>query len=190
MSSRRPVLAAAAALVVAAAAALAACGVPLDDQPRAITQTTPSTVPATPTTAASTDAQEVSVYFLRGERLERVGFPVTGEPTLRKALDFVLSPLGPKADADLHTAVPPGTKLNDVEVTDGVATIDLTSEINDVKDQTQKEAFAQIVFTTLSFEGAKEVRFLVDGDPVDAPTDDGNLPTVSADNYDKPLNPR
>lgn len=188
----RPVALAAAvgALVIAGAVGLVACGVPLDDQPRAITQTTPATVAATPTTAASTDAQEVSVYFLRGERLERVGYPVTGEPTLRKALDFVLSPLDKDADPALHTAIPPGTQLNNVEVTDGVATIDLTSEINDVKDQTQKQAFAQIVFTTLSFEGAKEVRFLVDGDPVDAPTDDGNLPTVTADDYDKPLNPR
>jgi hypothetical protein len=31
---------------------------------------------------------------------------------------------------------------------------------------------------------------LIDGEPIDAPTDDGNLAKVDADNYDPPLNPR
>lgn len=172
------------------AAALAACGVPIDESPRAITQTTIAPVDQTPTTVANSDAQEVSVYFLHGDRLERQGYPVAGEPTLRAALDFVLAAPAEGSDPELRTAVPPGTTLRSVEVTDGTATIDLTNEINDVSGPAQKEAFAQIVFTTLSFEGVEQVRFLIDGDVVDAPTDDGNLAVVSAANYDKPLNPR
>lgn len=179
-----------AAVLALALGLLAACGVPLDDAPRAITQTTLAPATDTPTTVAGSDAQEVSVYFLRGDRLERQGYPVAGEPTLRQALEYVLGPLAEGSDAELHTAVPPGTTLRNVEVTDGTATIDLTAEINDVSGQTQKEAFAQIVFTTLSFEGVQQVRFLIDGDVVDAPTDDGNLAVVAAENYDKPLNPR
>ena len=71
-----------------------------------------------------------------------------------------------------------------------MATIDLTSEINDVTGPAQKEAFAQIVFTALAFEEVQQVRFLIDNEVIDAPTDDGNLALISAENYDAPLNPR
>ena len=168
----------------------AGCGIPLDESPQAITQTTLRPTDTTPTTAAASDAAEVSVYFLRGDRLERRGYPVEGEPTLVQALGFVLAAPAGDATSELGTAVPPGTTLLGVEVTDGVATIDLSSEIDDVSGPTQKQAFAQIVFTALSFGDVQQVRFLVDGEVIDAPTDDGNLDLVSADNYDRPLNPR
>ena len=183
-------------LVVASAAAVAAsvlagCGVPIDPEPRPITQTTLAVTDATPTTIAPDGAaQEVSVYFLNGDRLERKGYPVEGEPTIGKALDFVLAAPAEDGTTELHTAIPPGTELRGVEVTDGIATIDLTSAINDVSGPTQKEAFAQIVFTALAFDEVQSVRFMIDGEGIDAPTDDGNLAEVSAGNYDAPLNPR
>ena len=177
-------------LAVTAALAMAGCGVPLDSAPRPITQTTIAPTDATPTTIASTGAPEVSVYFLNGDRLQRIGYPVEGDPTIRQALDFVLAAPPESSDEDLHTSVPPGTELRSVEVTGGVATVDLTSAINDVSGPAQKEAFAQIVFTALAFDEVQSVRFLIDGEPIDAPTDDGNLAEVSAGNYDAPLNPR
>ncbi|WP_426572566.1 GerMN domain-containing protein [Aquihabitans sp. McL0605] len=187
-SPRRALVAAAAGAL--AVAALASCGVPIDGSPRAINQTTVTSDVSTPTTIPRTGAQEVSVYFLNGERLERQGIPVEGDPTIGKALDHVLQAPVDGGDSDLRTAVPPRTQLRNVDVTDGVATIDLTGEINDISGPAQKEAFAQIVFTALSFDSIQKVRFLIDGEVVDAPTDDGNLALISAENYDKPLNPR
>lgn len=181
---------AAVAAIAVGVAVLVGCGVPLDDAPQAITQTTLRPTDTTPTTAASSEAAEVAVYFLRGDRLERQGYRVEGDATLDKALEFVLAPLPDDAAAELGTAVPPGTTLRGVEVTDGIATIDLSSEIADVSGATQKQAFAQIVFTALAFDDVQQVRFLVDGEVIDAPTDDGNLDLISADNYDRPLNPR
>ncbi|MFN8017912.1 MAG: GerMN domain-containing protein [Acidimicrobiales bacterium] len=183
---RLPLLLLAAA--VAAAVALVGCGVPFDDSPRPIAQTTATTEAGTPTTAASSDAPTVGVYFLRGDRLERQDYPVDGEPTLRQALEFVLAE--PAGDTELRSSVPPGTVLRHVEVADRTATVDLTDAINDVNGQAQKEAFAQMAFTILDFGGVDTVRFLVDGDPVDAPTDQGNLAVVTADDYSAPLNPR
>ena len=183
-----------AAAIVAIAAlvgiGVAACGVPIDDEPRPIAQTTIAPTDDAPTTIAGTDGAEVSVYFLHGDSLERQGYPVEGEPTLRAALDFVLDPPAEGLSDELRSSVPPDTGLNSVEVSDGVAVIDLTSEINDVSGEAQKEAFAQIVFTTLAFPEIASVRFLVDGKAIDAPTDDGNRSIVTADNYDEPLNPR
>lgn len=178
------------ALATAALVALlAACGVPIDDEPRAITQTTIPPAADTPTTAPEETGQEVSVYFLRGDQLERQDLRVEGDPTLAQAISLVLGPPA-EDDAELESSVPPGTALRSVEVAGSTATIDLTSEINDVTGLPQKEAFAQIVFTTLAFPDVESVRFLVDGEAIDAPTDDGNLALVRAENYDKPLNPR
>lgn len=173
-----------------AGSVLVSCGVPIDRAPRPITQTTLSDADETPTTIASSGAPEVSVYFLNGDTLQRQGYPVDGDPTLSKALSFVLAAPAEGSGADIRTSVPPGTQVRSAEVTDGVATIDLTSSINDVTGPAQKEAFAQIVFTALAFDNVQSVRFLIDGKPIDAPTDDGNLAVVTADNYNPPLNPR
>jgi spore germination protein GerM len=170
---------------------LAACGVPIDQEPRAISQTTiaPAATVTVPTTVSPGGAS-VAVYFLNSNALQAQEYPVEGEVTLGKALDFVLATPPDDTSPALHTSVPPDTRLRGVEVADGLATIDLTSEINDIGGSTQKQAFAQIVFTALGFDEVQEVRFLIDGRPIDAPTDDGNLSVVSAENYDPPLNPR
>jgi len=183
-----PALAAAASLTVLAV--LVGCGVPLDDAPRAISKTTTATTDTVPVTISPTGAPAVAVYFLNGERLQAVEYPVEGEATLGQALSFVLSAPPDDGSADLRTSVPPGTRLRGVEVAGGLATIDLTGEIKDVSGSPQKEAFAQILFTALGFNEVQEVQFQIDGKPIDAPTDDGNLATVSADDYKPPLNPR
>lgn len=181
---------AASATVLVVLVLLAGCGVPLDDTPRPITNTTVAPSDTVPTTASASGAATVPVYFLNEDRLQAVEYPVEGEATLGKALDFVLAAPPEDSAAGLRTSVPPGTRLRGVEVANGLATIDLTGEINDIGGSPQKEAFAQIVFTALGFGEVQQVRFLIDGKPIDAPTADGNLATVSADDYDPPLNPR
>ncbi|MEZ5180403.1 MAG: GerMN domain-containing protein [Acidimicrobiales bacterium] len=178
-----------AALAVLVVVALGACGVPVDEEPRPIARTTIPPTSTAPTTLPEDAGQEVAVYFLRGDRLERQGYTVKGEATLAQALGRVLEP-PPEGSEDLQTAVPPGTSLLGVEVADRTATIDLTSEIGDVSALAQKQAFAQLVFTALAFPSLESVRFEVDGKPIDAPTDDGNRAEVTADNFDPPLNPR
>ena len=66
------------AVVAALAAALCllvatSCGVPLDDEPRAVTSAT-QPQETTPTTSDSPTAQEVSVYYLVGDSLEVTRF--------------------------------------------------------------------------------------------------------------------
>jgi spore germination protein GerM len=188
--TRRSAAAALALVTVGAVGAVAGCGVPLDRSPHPIAQTTIAVDDTIPTTVAGDGTQVVTVYFLNGDTLQGQEYAADEEPTLSDALAYVLAAPAPDASADLHTAVPPGTELRSAEVTDGVATIDLTNQINDVSGPSQKEAFAQIVFTALAIDGIQQVRFLIDGEPVDAPTDNGNLAVISADDYDKPLNPR
>lgn len=177
-------------LSVLAVFSTASCGVPIDAEPRPITQTTIAPADTVPSTAAPSGSPEVSVYFLNGERLEAQQYPVDGEVTLGKALEFVLAAPAASGSTDLQTSIPPGTEVRGVEVANGLATIDLTGEINDISGPAQKEAFAQIVFTALGFDEVQRVRFMIDGKAIDAPTDDGNLAVITANNYNPPLNPR
>lgn len=182
----RPARLTLAALLAVVLAALAiGCGVPIDDHPRAITRTTldPAldTARQTPTTSDSPGARQVVAYFMRNENLESATFPVDGRPTLADALDFAAG----EAPTGLTTSIPSGTSILSVDVTEGVAVIDLSAEINDVSGQTQKQAYAQLVFTAFAFHDLTEVRFMVDGKAVDAPTDNGNRASVTQYDYEE-----
>jgi spore germination protein GerM len=178
------------ACALAGLVGLAGCGVPIDREPRPINQTTVTPAKPVPTTVAKVGGPKVAVYYLNRDRLQAEELAVEGEVSLGKALAFVLAAPPDDASSELRTSVPPDTQLRGVVVEDGLATIDLSGEINDIGGPAQKEAFAQIVFTALEFDEVQRVRFSVDGEPVDAPTDDGNLAEVTAENYDPPLNPR
>lgn len=199
MTGRRRLLALASCVV--AATLVAACGVPLDDDPQAITRTT--IAPATPemTTTPGPDSIEIQVFFLNDEAppsLEVLIYPVRPEgdaqPRLRDALEYLLQgvPADVPEGTTLHTTVPPETRLRSADVVRGVAVIDLTSDIVDaIRGDRQKQAFAQIVFTAMAFDPEiEQVTFRIDGEPRDAPTDNNNLTYITTDDYDAPLNPR
>lgn len=192
-TGRRPIAVAAgvAGLIAVVLVALGACGVPLDTEPRAVTRTTVTTTTfRTATTSDNPEAAQLDVFFVRDDALEPVQYPVDGDPTIDEAIGYLLE--GPPEDrAEVNTRIPTGTTLlGAIDIDDGVATVDLSAEINDVNGLPEKQAFAQLVFTTLAFDdGIDAVRFEVEGTTVSAPTDDGNRETVRAGNYDPPLNP-
>lgn len=161
----------------------AGCGVPIDDEPRAIGR---STIDAeseaerqTPTTSDSPGARQVLAYFMRNEELAPVEFSVDGEPSLADALTFATS----EPPEGYNTSIPLGTSILSAEIVDDVATIDLTPEINDISGQSQKQAYAQLVFTAFAHRDLDAVRFEVDGKAVDTPTDNGNRESVTKADY-------
>lgn len=179
---RRPAGAAVAAVVALSTLvtlAAAGCGVPIDQGPRAISRTTVDPrvddSRVTPTTSDRPGAVEVTAFFIGDQRLVGVDFPVDDEPTLHDALAFTLG----EPPRELTTALPSGTQILSAEVTDAVAVIDLTSAINDISGQSQKQAYAQLAFTAFTFADVVRVQFLVDGEAVDAPTDNGNKAVVT-----------
>lgn len=185
ISSRswRQLRSAALTAAVLVSATVAACGVPIDDDPRAIGRSTidAGTAPErqTPTTSDSPGARQVSAYFLRNEGLVSVDFPVDGSPSLADALTFATT----EPPDGYNTSVPVGTSILSAEVVDRVATINLTPEINDISGQAQKLAYAQLVFTAFAFRNFDAVRFEVDGKAVDTPTDNGNRESVTKDDF-------
>jgi len=76
---------------------------------------------------------------------------------------------GPSAQSPLEGALPPGCGLIGVTVKDGVATINFTSEFIKIAEDSDggRAALRALVLTARQFEGVKEVKLQVEGQPYD-----------------------
>jgi spore germination protein GerM len=175
-----------AALAAAAlAVGLAACGIPADDEPRAIPEeqapSRPDAGGGVPDQARTTTAQ---LYFTRydGSRDNLVAVTAevaagsSGAPTPATVLEALLE--GPDAldvDDNLVTRIPAGTALDGQPELHpgGVLRVHLTAAINGVQGDGARLAFGQMVCTLDSLEGVNSVLFAVDGEAVRAPTGQG-----------------
>ena len=133
----------------------------------------PTTVPDTTVPDTTSPAQvDVRVYFLRGEQLAIAHADVTGPAVLRGALTELLA--GPPSDLtgddpdDLFSSIPVGTRLLDVALSDGTATVDLNAEFGSGGGTLSMTArVAQVVFTATQFDNVERVRFWIDGAPIE-----------------------
>jgi hypothetical protein len=108
----------------------------------------------------SPETRAVAVYFLRDGKLSPVRRTVEQSPAVaRTALTSLLA--GPTADeraAGLTTAIPQGTTVENLELTGGVATVDLGDDAPPDGEQGLRET-AQIVATLTRFPTVQAVRF-------------------------------
>jgi hypothetical protein len=148
--------------VLATGLSLGGFGVPTDNFPQAIN---PSAVPfgllsrSSPPTVPTTSAghkpkleNPVLLWFI-GPNGRLV--PVAAQTTPPVILESVLTRLlaGPGAlpagsPADLQSAIPDGTMVLSAKVSDGLATIDLSPDIESASGEPLIQAFAQLVFTS------------------------------------------
>jgi spore germination protein GerM len=183
---RRPSrLSAAAAAVLAGAVLLTACGVPTDDEPRAISReqapdleegeenTRPAVTGAATLILTRVDG---AINFLVPIE-EQVPVDTSSKPTPRTALEMLLSYT---PDEDLRaqgftTRIPPNTALASTPELDqnGVLTVNLNSNIDHVQAEGSRLAFGQIVCTADAFDEVEAVQFQVEGESRAAPKGDG-----------------
>jgi hypothetical protein len=115
--------------------------------------------------------EEVSVYFLQGEELavgearER-----TVEGVGADAMAALLEgPSDFEQEIGLTSAIPEGTRLLGITIEDGIASVDLSSEFTSGGGSLSMTArVAQVVFTMTQFAQVDAVRFLIDGETVEA----------------------
>ncbi len=70
---------------------------------------------------------------------------------------------------NLETQIPEGTQLLGLEISDGVATVDLSSEFQSGGGSlSMRMRVAQVVYTLTQFDSVDGVLFEIDGEPVDA----------------------
>lgn len=177
-------------LVVAAVAVLAvACGMggevgdggivstaqPSDTTtPTESSDTTSTTAAPSDTTTTSTTAVEdtmtVKVYFARGEKIAAASrvIPKTQQvgATAMKAL--LEGPTAVEKEGGMTTSVPEGTTFLDLEVQNGIATINLSKEYSSGGGTlSMVMRLAQVVFTLTQFPTVEGVSFALDGVPID-----------------------
>jgi len=172
----RPARGASVLIFVCALAVVGACGVPGDDQPRALpTDDVPFELLAPDTTEAPTStlvavSAEVPIWLVAVKRL------VEAPPSLLRVIEALLA--GPNADeaADgMRSAIASGTRVHSVRTQSGVATIDLSAEFGSTGGHDQILAVGQLVLTTTEALGVVGVKLSLDGRAVEVPRGDGTL---------------
>ncbi|MFY1576755.1 GerMN domain-containing protein [Verrucosispora sp. WMMD703] len=184
------------ALVVATVLALlGGCGVPAEDQPRAVTPPPvpfPSTATAAPT-AAETGAVTEVLYFSRDERLVPVIRRADQVPALDAQLRALLAgPTPAERDDGLTSALPGAFTSAVVELVDGLARVTVGLTAVDTGRIDGRLAYGQIVCTLSARTDVTAVLFLEGGTPLSVPRADGSLssgPLTAAD-YAVLINPR
>ncbi len=192
--TRRHLVTAVAAMLVSLAIAATACGIPTDEQPRAIAPSTTASgqLDTTSTLApGSPNGVEELVYLIEGSATassdgERLAPRSVLVPNTSDEADLVKSTIveliALQSDKGLTNAVPSGTRVLDATLNgDGTElTLDLSEEFDNVQQSLQRRAFAQIVFTATGVTPANvnRVKFLVDGDPIAPATDNEATPAV------------
>lgn len=126
---------------------------------------------ATTATVTGSAMSSVAVYLLRDGKVSPVRRTIESTPAVaRAALTELLD--GPTADeraAGLSTAIPRGTTLRDISLSDGVATVDLDGTFDDGGGSASMLGrVAQIVATLTRFPTIDRVAFRIDGAPVEA----------------------
>ena len=167
-------------MVAVLALGLAACGGGSDDRattdvetPNSTAATTPPTTGATtasvpPTIAPDADGVTLNSYFLRNDKVGLGHRHIERTPSVaRAAVQLLLAgTTAEERSAGLSTAIPVGTRLNSIDLADGVLTVDLSKEFVEGADAaTMRKRLAQLVFTLTQFENVVSVRVRIDGAP-------------------------
>ena len=101
----------------------------------------------------------VAVYFLRDGKVGPVHREVEGPGVGRAAmLELLAGPKAQERSAGLRTAISPGTKLESIAISNGVATIALSADLD-------PSAEAQVVYTLTQFETVRRVS-IGGGEPI------------------------
>ena len=174
-------LIAAAVCIIAGAALLAACGGSsggATPEPTATrTQTASASGTAEPTTSPSATPPPapyqttLRLYFLRGEKLGVAERRVehTSAPATASMKALLAGPTAAEQAAGLGTTIPAGTRLLKLGIADGTATVDLSQEFGSGGGSlSMTSRVAEVVYTLTRFPTVRSVRFLMEGEPVEA----------------------
>jgi len=161
--------------LLAAAGLLVACGVPPDDEPRALTsaEAPAGALPsATPVPEAVGD-ERVTLWFVRNGQVVPVTRPVPMSTSVSALLSLLLDgPTPAEQQAGATSLIPTSLSVAATEQQGNTVLVTLRGTRDQLRPQAL--AFAQIV-ATLTPERASGVRFRLDGAELPVPRSDGLL---------------
>jgi spore germination protein GerM len=147
-------------------------------KPRPTTSKTPTTEPSsTPSeTSTPTGTLTVHVWFTQGEHLflatrSQAATVAVGRAALTQLL---AGPTSQERDAGVGTTIPAGTELIDLNIQDGVATVDMNGAYDDGGGSlSMRMRLAEVVYTITQFPSVQGVDFQLDGSAVEAFSGEG-----------------
>lgn len=141
-----------------------------DDGGEATTSSTTSSSTSSTTTTTPGTTTTATVFFVRDELVAAAGAEVTPPAVAQGAMEALLA--GPddlESELGMTSAVPDGTRLLGLTITDGTATVDLSSEFASGGGSLSMQLrVAQVVYTLTSFDTVERVTIRLDGADVDA----------------------
>lgn len=174
-------------LVLAALVALAtaACGIPLDSDPRLLEASAVPEEFLEPTTTTQPEPSASSRTFLAYfadedgmlvSRERELSPPVTLDEPL---LALFAGPTDEEAETGLNSALPAETEILGLErSSEGVLVLNLAEgTLEQIEGELQRLAIAQLVFTVTELEGVDWLWVQIENEPRALPTDEGDLET-------------
>jgi spore germination protein GerM len=175
------------AVTLALAALAVGCGLSPDNEPHAIApgNLPPGLLdpnPGTSTTLTGSPATTaVPVFFLvrvgDETRLTEVEREVADASSAAARVGALLTqPTADETDAGITTAIPADLILLDEPILDEderTLTVNLSDELNRLEGAELTRAVAQIVYTATELDDVAQVRFLVEGEEIPVPDDEG-----------------
>jgi hypothetical protein len=119
----------------------------------------------------------VPVFLVRGEGPELVGVArLAPSGALSSRLDVLAEgPTPSEAASGLRSALAGPEAVTSVDLSGGVARVDLSRDFTELSGSDQLLAIAQMVFTLTERADVSRVGFTLDGEPVQVPRGDGSL---------------
>lgn len=162
---------------------LGGCGVGTQNRPEPVDTTAAAPRPPAPTPPGM---EQVRIYLVRDDRLQPVTRHVADRQVQSALAVLVDGPTSAEARAGLRTALAPQPlrMVGGVDQRSGTVVIAVTSAFTGVSGANQKLAVAQVVWTVTEPDGADRVRFVLEGEPIEVPTDRGlTVQPVGRDAY-------
>lgn len=162
---------------------LSACARPQADKPKprpakpaeqpSIEPTAKTEPTAQPDPAPAGTVTSVVPYFINDEKvypaIHRIELPVTATVHERAVTALLRGPDASDRALGLTSAVPAGSRLLTLTVEKGTATVDLSKEFGSGGGSASMQMrVAQVVYTLTRFPDVRRVRFLLEGEPVEA----------------------
>jgi spore germination protein GerM len=132
------------------------------------TETTETTTEERQDEPETIGTRHFQLWFTRGDSLHLLWSPQeTTSAVAAESVNLLLDTL-PPAIPGLGTAIPPETRLLGVDLDNGIATVDLSSEFESGGgSHSMFLRLAQVVYTVTQFPTVEAVQFRLDGEPVD-----------------------
>jgi len=153
------------ACLCALVAAATACGIPIDDHPRALATGGDDHTTGTTTPDGGGDTTTY-LYFVKNDRLVDVTREISSRTT-RAAVGALFSgPTASEAANGLISQIPPGATVKRVAEANGTIRIEVSKELTNVIGSAALQALGQIVLTVTEIVPASTLEFESGGQPI------------------------